>query len=113
MSTKPGKYNISIQRRSDFRLPLQIKDKLGNPLNLTGWSLYSQIWNKDRSTKYLDFTIEYADRSEGRINLFLSREDAAELPCEAFYDLLVENTEGFQEYYLEGLVYTSEGYTES
>jgi hypothetical protein len=32
-------------------------------------------------------------------------------PNEAYYDVLLTDTAGLKEYYLEGVIYVSEGYT--
>lgn len=112
MSLQPGQYNILMQRRADFSLALQFRDSAGAPIDLNGWAAYSQIWDKRRTIKYADFTIVYDDRADGRITLELDLIDTIDIPCEAFYDVLLEDPSGKKEYYLEGLVYVSEGYTE-
>ena len=111
MAIKPATYNISLQRRADFSMQLQFKDSSNTPINLTGWSVASQVWNKARSTKYADFTVTYTNRSTGTVDLVLSRTDTATFPNEAYYDVLLTNGSGLKEYYLEGIVYASEGYT--
>lgn len=49
MSVSPGQYNINLQRRADFYLQLQFKDSGGVPIDLTGWAVYAQIWDKGRT----------------------------------------------------------------
>lgn len=112
MSSKPGVYHLPLQRRADDRTRLEFYDSNDDPINLTGWTVYASIWDKARTTKYADFDIEYVDRPNGVVNLFLSSEDSEGLPCECFYDVMLEDSLGFKEYYLEGNVYVSEGYTE-
>lgn len=111
MSVQPGQYNIILQRRADYLLRLQFKDSNDAPIDLTGWSAYSQIWSKGRTEKYADFTVEYIDRPAGVIALKLLAVETEEIPCEAFYDVMLEDSNGFKQYYLEGLVYVSEGYS--
>lgn len=112
MATRPGTYNILLQRRADYQLPLQFKDCNENPINLTGWKVYAQVWDKGRTTKYADFAVTYTSRPDGKIEISLSRQQTTQLPDEAFYDVLMENPSGVQEYYLEGSIYVSQGYTE-
>jgi hypothetical protein len=111
MSVQPGQHNITLQRRADYDLSLQFKDAAGANINLTGWTAYAQIWNVDRSTKYADFSVSYTDRSAGQIKLALTDTQTASFPNEAYYDVLLENPSGLREYYLEGIVFVSEGYT--
>ena len=111
MAISPGTYNISLQRRADYSITLQFKDSTGTAINLTGWTVAAQAWNQVRTTKYADFTITYTDRSTGTIAIALTSVQTALFPSEAYYDVLLTNPSGLKEYYLEGLIYVSEGYT--
>lgn len=111
MSVEPGQYNISLQRRADYDLSLQFKDASDVPINLTGWTAYAQVWDQARTTKYADFAITYVNRTTGQIKISLTDVQTAAFPNEAFYDVLLEDTAGLRNYYLEGIVYVSEGYT--
>ena len=111
MAVSPGTYNISLQRRADYSVALQFKDSTGTPINLTGWIAYCQTWDRTRTTKYADFAITYTNRATGQIAVALTDAQTATLPDECYYDVLLENPSGLREYYLEGAVYVSEGYT--
>lgn len=111
MAVSPGTYDITLQRRADYSITLQFKDSTGTPINLTGWTVAAQVWNYNRTTKYADFTVAYTNRSTGTVALDLSDTDTATFPNEAYYDVLLTNPSGLKEYYLEGTVYVSEGYT--
>lgn len=111
MAVAPGTYNISLQRRADYSVTLQFKDSTGTAINLTGWTVAAQVWNQDRTTKYADFTVTYTNRSTGTIAIALTSVQTATLPSEAYYDVLLTNPSALKEYYLEGIVYVSEGYT--
>lgn len=111
MSVQPGQHNISVQRRADYDLQLQFKDSTDAAINLTGWTAYAQVWNAGRTTKYADFTVTYVNRSTGTIKIALTDTQTAAFPDEAYYDVLLENPSTLREYYLEGIVYVSEGYT--
>ena len=111
MAISPGTYNISLQRRADYSITLQFKDSTDTAINLTGWTLEAQAWNQQRTTKYADFTVTYTDRSAGTVAIALTDEQTALFPNEAYYDVLLTNPAGLKEYYLEGIIYVSEGYT--
>jgi len=111
MAISPGTYNIKLQRRADFSVTLQFKDSEGVAIDLNGWTVAAQAWDKGRSTKYADFSITYSDRSAGTVAISLTDEQTAAFPNEAYYDVLLTNASGLKEYYLEGIIYVSEGYT--
>jgi hypothetical protein len=111
MSVQPGQHNIAVQRRADYDLQLQFKDSADAAIDLTGWTAYAQVWNRGRSTKYADFAVTYVNRAQGTIKIALTDAQTAEFPDEAYYDVLLEDTAGLRNYYLEGSVYVSEGYT--
>jgi len=111
MSVQPGQHNITIQRRADYDLSLQFNDSTDAAINLTGWTAYAQVWNAGRTVKYADFTITYTNRAAGSISIALTDVQTATLPDEAYYDVLLEDSSGLRNYYLEGIVYVSEGYT--
>lgn len=111
MAVQPGTYNITLQRRADYSITLQFKDSNNSAINLTGWTVAAQAWNQARTTKYADFTVSYTNRSTGTVAIALTDEQTALLPNEAYYDVLLTNGSGLKEYYLEGVIYVSEGYT--
>ena len=111
MAILPGGYNITLQRRADYSITLQFKDSTGSAINLTGWTAAAQVWSKDRVTKYADFLVEYTNRATGTIAITLTDTQTTSFPDEAYYDVLLTNQQGLKEYYLEGIVTVSEGYT--
>ena len=111
MAISPGTYNISLQRRADYSITLQFKDSTNTPINLTGWTAAAQAWNKPRTAKYADFTVTYTNRTTGTISIALTSNQTTTFPDEVYYDVLLTNGSGLKEYYLEGTIYVSEGYT--
>lgn len=111
MAVSPGTYNITLQRRADFSLQLQFRDSTGSAINLTGWAVASQAWNEARTTKYADFTVSYLDRTNGTVSIALTAAQTSSLPETSNYDVLLTNPSGLKEYYLEGSLATSQGYT--
>lgn len=108
---KPGIYNIKLQRRADCVVPIVFKDSTGAFLDLTGWEVLAQVWNTNRTVKHADFAISYTAREAGSISISLSAAQTQNLPTESQYDVLLINPSGLKEYYLEGTVSVSEGYT--
>jgi len=111
MAILPGKYDITLRRRSDFGLIFQIKDSNSVPIDLADWVVEAEIWNTKRTKKYVDFTVEYLDRFNGKFKISLSIADSELVPNNSSYDILLTNTEGLKEYYVAGSVLVQEGYT--
>lgn len=111
MAIQPGQYNISLQRRADYYLTLQFKDATNTAINLTGWTVTAQVWNKTRTTKHADFAVTYTDRPNGTVKISLTDTQTTSFPDEAYYDVLLTDTADIREYYLEGTIFVSEGYT--
>jgi len=111
MAISPGTYNFTVQRGADHELALVFKDSNDAAIDLTNWTVTSQVWNQARTTKYADFTVTYTDRSAGSVKIALSDEDTVDFPDELYYDVLLTDPNGLKEYYLEGIIYVSQGYT--
>lgn len=111
MTVQPGTYNITLQRRADYSISLQFKDSNDAAIDLSGWAAAAQAWNKERTTKYADFSVAYTNRVEGQISISLTDEQTEVLPDKTYYDVLLTDTSGIKEYYLEGTIQVSEGYT--
>lgn len=111
MSIHPGRYDDTIQRRVVYDLTLQFQDSNNNNLNLTGWTAASQIWDKGRTTQYAAFTVTYVDLTNGIIKFSLTGAQTSALPDTCYYDVLLTDTTGRAEYYLEGVFSVSQGYT--
>tara|TARA_R100000329_G_scaffold18098_1_gene18120 strand:- start:6374 stop:6715 length:342 start_codon:yes stop_codon:yes gene_type:complete len=112
MAIQPGTYNFTLQRRSDHSIPLLFKDSSNNAINLTGFTVAAQVWEETRTTKYADFSVTYTDRTAGSVKISLTDTQTATFtPNELKYDVLLTNASGEKEYYLEGTIFVSEGYT--
>ena len=111
MAVQPGTYNITLQRRADYSVLLQFKDSSDAVIDLTGYTAYAQVWNEGRTTKYADFSIAYTNRTNGQITISLTDTQTATFIDELRYDVLLEDGDGNREYYLEGVITVSQGYT--
>lgn len=112
MAIQPGTYNMTIQRRSDHSIQLVFKDSSNAAIDLTGFTVEAQVWEETRTTKYADFSVTYTNRSTGTIDIALTDTQTATFsPNILKYDVLLTNPSGLKEYYLEGNIFMSEGYT--
>ena len=112
MAISPGTYNMTVQRRSDHSIQLVFKDSSNNAINLNGFTVAAQVWEETRTTKYADFAVTYTNRSTGTVDIALTDTQTATFsPSVLKYDVLLTNGSGLKEYYLEGNIFVSEGYT--
>ena len=112
MAIEPGIYNFTLQRRSDHTIPLIFKDSNNAAINLTGFTVYAQCWDEGRNIKYGDFAITYTNRVNGIVDIALTDVQTATFETNTLsYDVMLEDSNGLREYYLEGVITMSEGYT--
>tara|TARA_R100001015_G_C4628660_1_gene188915 strand:+ start:1082 stop:1423 length:342 start_codon:yes stop_codon:yes gene_type:complete len=112
MAIQPATYDFTLQRRADHSIPLLFKDSTGSPIDLTGFTVASQVYDESRTTLYATFSVTYTDRSAGSVKISLTDTQTATFsPNILKYDVLLTNGSGEKEYYLEGSIYVSEGYT--
>ena len=113
MAIKPGTYNMTVQRRSDHSIQLIFKDSSNNAINLTGFTVAAQVWDFERKVKFADWNVTYTNRATGTVDIALTDVQTASFIRNAtlYYDVLLTNPSGLKEYYLEGNISVSEGYT--
>ena len=88
---------------------MQLKGSNDAAIDLTGATVEAQAWNKQRSTKYA--AVAYPNRANGEVTVSLTDVQTTALPDVVYYDVLVTSSGGLKDYYLEGQVTVSEGYT--
>ena len=112
MAIQPGVYNFTLQRRSDHSIQIIFKDGNNAAINLNGYTVEAQVWEETRTTKYADFSVAYTNRSAGTIDISLTDTQTATFGIPKLkYDVLLTSPSGLKEYYLEGDITMSEGYT--
>ena len=112
MAIAPKTYDFTIQRRSDHTFGISLEDSGNNPVNLTGYTITSQIWNPERTAKAADVTIDVTSVAGGTFNWTVSDTQTAQFTADEYrYDILLSHSSGLKEYWLEGIIYIDEGYT--
>ena len=112
MAILPATKDFTVDRRADFGLRLTFKDSSGGGINLTGYTVAAQVWEETRTTKYADWAVTYANRTSGIVDIKLTDTQTATFsPNELKYDVLLTDGNGDKNYYLQGTLYISEGYT--
>ena len=112
MAISPGTYNMTIQRRSDHSVTFQLKDSNSANLNLSGYTVASQVWDESRSNKLADVTITITNSAGGQFSWKVTAAQTTTFVNNDYrYDILLTNPSGSKEYWVEGRIYVEEGYT--
>ena len=111
MSVEPGTHNFTLQRRADYSLNLEFRGSDDSPLDLTGYEFFAQVWNAGRTVKYADFEVQRSNVAEGQIEIELTSAQTTGFPDQVNYDVLLKDPDAKLNYYLEGVIFVSEGYT--
>jgi len=109
----PVTHNLVLQRRADHSFIVNLKDGNNNNEDLTGKTILSQIWKEDRSTKLADVIITVTSATGGDFTWKVTDIQTTSMIDNIYkYDILKIETNGDREYFIEGTIYMSEGYTE-
>ena len=112
MAIAPGTYDMTIQRRSDHSVDVTLKDSNNAAVNLTGYTLASQIWDSGRTSKAADATVSVTSATGGTFTWSLTDTQTATFTADEYkYDVFLTNGAGLKEYWIEGTIYMDEGYT--
>jgi len=113
MAIEPGTYDMKIQRRSDHAVDFEAVVKATNAaINLTGYTLTSQVWDSGRTTKAADATMTITNAAGGLFTWKVTDTQTTTFTTNEYkYDILFTNGSGDKEYWIEGTIYMDEGYT--
>jgi len=110
MSIDPGTYNITLYRRNDWSKEFTLKQPNGSVVDLTGYSVASELWTVDRAKKWVDVTTTITDATGGKVTMSLTDSQTADLPDTSYYDLKL-TTGDISNLWLQGTVTAKIGYT--
>ena len=112
MAIIAGDYDFTVQRRSDHTESIRITDSNDAAVDLSAFTIAAQVWDKDRTGKYADFSIVKTNATNGEFTMSLTHVQTLQFtPNELSYDVLLLNAAGEREYYIQGNIFVSEGYT--
>jgi hypothetical protein len=126
MSITPARYDLTIPQGATFRQRIRL------PFDCSQVEAFAQVWGKRRTTKLLDFAVEWIDRQEevpgsdpakfrGVFDLEAPWDDTLALPGVGLnliqvgiWDLLVVQDDNCErDYYLQGAVFVDPRATEA
>lgn len=108
MST-PATYDIIIHQGATFKLDLEYLDSNGNPVDMTGYGVDAQLWNRLNTDKIADFDFAWKAQASGAFRLVLSNTVTSGITEQGQYDILLTEPSGDKYYLLEGIAYLDQG----
>jgi len=112
MAIAPGRYDMTIQRRSDHSVSVTLKDSDNAAVNLQGYSIASQIWDKEREIKAADATCVITSATNGTFTWTVTDTQTSDFYLDEYqYDVQLTDGSGLKEYWIEGTIFMSQGYT--
>ena len=69
MAIIAGDYDFTVQRRADHTESIRITDSNDAAVDLSAFTIAAQVWDKDRTGKYADFTVVKTNATNGELSL--------------------------------------------
>lgn len=97
--------NLYVDQGSFYRTYVTVTSTAGTPLDLTGFTVASQMRKSYQTTTAYDFTTSISNPIQGRVRIELSSEQSRLIPAGKYlYDLEVTSPTGEKTRVVEGIV---------
>ena len=97
--------NLYVDAGATYSNIITVTASNGQALNLTGYSVASQMRKSYQSSTAYDFTASIYDANNGKIRLQLTDSDSAEIPAGRWlYDVEITSAGGTKTRVVEGIV---------
>lgn len=105
----PGKYDITIYQGATFELQVQYKDSAGTPVNMSGYTIASKLYNRLGTSKLADFSVNYVSQASGIFKIRLEASGTEAISEQGQYDILVTEPDDTAYYLVEGVAFLNQG----
>lgn len=105
----PGKHDITIYQGATFELQLQYKDASGVPVNMSGYTVASKLYDRLGNTKFADFAVSYVNQASGIFKIRLEASGTSGITEQGQYDVLVTEPDNSAYYLVEGNAFVNLG----
>ena len=106
-----ARYDITIHQGATFELPVQYNDSTGAPVNMNGYTVAAQLWNRVGTVKISNFAFSWTAQASGIFNLRLASTVTSGITEQGQYDVLVTEPNGDKYYLLQGTAFIDLGLT--
>ena len=102
--------NLTVEQGTDFEITITVRNKNNVPLNLIGYSAFSEMKKHHSSTTSYPFTVTFIDRQNGRIALSMSHTATDALKEGRYvYDIILISPNNLRTRVIQGMVTVSPG----
>ena len=108
---EPARYDITIHQGATFELGLQYKDASGVPINMSGYTVNAQLWNRTGTVKFANFSTPWTVQASGAFQLKLSSTTTSGITEQGQYDVMLTEPSGDKFYLLQGTAFLDPGLT--
>lgn len=108
---EPARYDITIHQGATFNLGLQYKTDSGVPVNMSGYTVAAQLWNRLGTSKISNFDFSWTTQASGSFRLRLSSAVTSGITEQGRYDVLITEPGGDKYYFLQGTAFLNAGLT--
>ena len=108
---EPAHYDITIHQGATFELALQYKDGTGTPVNMSGYTLEAELWNRTGTAKFFNFDTPWIVQASGSFKLRLTSATTSGITEQGQYDLMITEPSGDKYYLLQGTAFLDPGLT--
>jgi hypothetical protein len=98
----PASYDITIYQGATFELELEYADENNTPVNMSGYTVSGQLWNRLGTSRLASFTTQWTVQASGMFKLTLPASTTSGITEQGRYDILVTEPSGDKFYLLEG-----------
>ena len=105
----PGKHDITIYQGATFELQVQYKSNAGVPINMSGYTIVSKLYNRLGTGKLADFAVSYVNQASGIFKIRLEASGTSGITEQGQYDILITEPSNDAYYILEGNAYLNRG----
>lgn len=107
----PARYDITIHQGATFEMPLRYKDASGVPVNMSGYTVTAQLWNRYGTVKLADFSTPWITQASGYFALRLEASTTSGITEQGQYDVLITEPSNNKYYLLQGSAFIDLGLT--
>ena len=108
---EPARYDITIHQGATFNLGLQYKTDSGVPVNMSGYTVAAQLWNRLGTSKISNFDFSWTTQISGSFRLKLTSAVTSGITEQGQYDVLITEPGGDKYYFLQGTAFLDPGLT--
>lgn len=100
----PASYDPTLYQGASFELEVAWEDENNMPVNMSGYTVSGQIWNRLGTERLAILTTEWTVQASGMFKLTLPASVTSGITEQGRYDVLVTEPSGKKYYLLEGTV---------